>query len=457
MNNQNDNQNLNSNVNKQVTPPNFWGEDLMQSTYDADTPVAKPASQEVNTVATSVGQPYSPLLEQAKESQESVVQLQPAIVTNTQTTQVNVMDDNLASQQPLALTGSEGVSLDAVQTSKDYTSNAKYFQTINIEDNTLRAQDVVPVSVSPSSSNVPNNSDIQDYVRKFVGDKYQAISMSPFSFWAGTFGPFYFYYRKMYLYGILLAIINTLLMLLIFVNVWIYLGVFLAEFIIIGLITNQMYLKFANKKVLSIVVNNTNAKRQTLLTMCQSSGGTNVFLAILLNILINGVSSFVFTLLGGVALLTSILNGINTHTLLYDTSSTVDQVIEYTLPSSLVQSEKDDSRYIYYEQETVNNEQVDLEACVFDVNLVAKHKTSKDLVTYMADADKRYNRVSTYEVSTGDVWDLYDFNANGHHEMHIAKKFGDHIVLVSYYSSDASTEGICDIYLKEIMGSIKEK
>jgi hypothetical protein len=193
--------------------------------------------------------------------------------------------------------------------------------------------------------------------------------------------------------------------------------------------------------------------------MCQKSGGTSVFLAILLNIVINGASFFVFLLLGGVTLLASIFNELDTYTLHSDTNAnaTVDQVIEYTLPSSFVQSENDDSRYVYYEQKKISHEPVDLEACVFDVNLVTKYKTSKELVTYMADADKRYSRVSTYETSAGDVWDLYDFNANGYHEMYIAKKFGEHIVLVSYYSSNLSTEGVCDTYLKEIMGSIKEK
>lgn len=456
MNNQNNNQNLNNVGNdQQVAPPNFWGEDLMQSTYDNSTPVVKTNNQEVNVVSPNAGQPYSPLLEQGAVTQQSSLESQ-SVVSN-QPNQVNVVDDNLASQQPLAVTGNEGVTLDANHVKSEETINAKYFQTVTIEDNTLRAADVVPVSVSSSSSNGQTNSDIQDYVKKFVGDKYQSISMSPFSFWAGLFGPLYFYYRKMYLYGIFIAIVNLLLMLLTFVNGWIYFGASLAEFIILGLITNQIYLKFANKKVISIVATNPNANTTSLLTMCQSSGGTNIIVAILLNIVVNGASSFVFTLLGGAALLTSILNGLNTYTLHSDTSAKVEDIIEYTLPSTFVQDENDDSRYIYYEKEIVNNEEVDKEACVIDINLVAKHKTSKDLVTYMADADKRYSRVSTYEVSIDDVWDMYDFNANGVHEMYIAKKFGDHIVLVSYSSTNNSTEGVCDNYLIDIMKSIKKK
>jgi hypothetical protein len=444
MNNQNNNQNLNNAGNdQQVTPPNFWGEDLMQSTYDNSTPVVKTNSQEVNVVSPNAGQPYSPLLEQGVVTQQSSLESQP--VVSNQPNQVNVVDDNLASQQPLAVTGNEGITIDANHVKTEETTNAKYFQTVTIEDNRLRAADAVPVSVSSSSSNGQTNSDIQDYVKKFVGDKYQAISMSPFSFWAGLFGPLYFYYRKMYLYGIFIAIVNLLLMLLTFVNGWIYFGASLAEFIILGLITNQMYLKFANKKVISIVATNPNANTTSLQTMCQSSGGTSIFLAILLNIITNVASSFVFVLLGGAAILTSILNGLNTYTLHTDTSAKVEDVIEYTLPSTFVQDENDDSLY-----------SSDY-GCQFKVGLVAKHKTSKDLVTYMADADKRYSRVSTYETITGDVWDLYDFTSNGTHEMHIARKFGEHIVLIDYYSSNVSDDDVCDTYLKEIMGSIKEK
>ena len=41
--------------------------------------------------------------------------------------------------------------------------------------------------------------------------------------------------------------------------------------------------------------------------------------------------------------------------------------------------------------------------------------------------------------------------------VYIAKKFGDHIVLVSYSSTNNSTEGVCDNYLIDIMKSIKKK
>ena len=151
MNNQNNNQNLNNVGNdQQVAPPNFWGEDLMQSTYDNSTPVVKTNNQEVNVVSPNVGQPYSPLLEQGVVTQQSSLESQP--VVSNQPNQANVVDDNLASQQPLAVTGNEGITIDANHVKSEETTNAKYFQTVTIEDNRLRAADVVPVSVSSSSS-----------------------------------------------------------------------------------------------------------------------------------------------------------------------------------------------------------------------------------------------------------------------------------------------------------------
>ena len=67
---------------------------------------------------------------------------------------------------------------------------------------------------------------------------------------------------------------------------------------------------------------------------------------------------------------------------------------------------------VYYETDIVDDKEVKRKACLFNISLISGHETSKDLITYMADSDKRYNRVSTYKTEVGDSWDMYDFKNN---------------------------------------------
>ena len=374
------------------------------------------------------------------------------------------IDNNLIANQPLSLMALSGEAIDESQKPKDVIENSKFFQNTPLEDNRLKPEEVIPVSVAPVVDVLAEpvrNLNTNELVMAYIGPKYKEISMSPFSFCAFLFGPLYFFFRKMYLIGLILSAINFVISLFILKSLWIYLGAFAIMSILSGLIANTLMLNNAKNQVVKIAALNPTATQYDLVKICKSKGGTSLPLALVIMIGINIFTSVLFNVFGvNQALTTQMMNLIGgTKILNSDTTAVLEDVIEYEYPSTFVAYEEDPNYYIYYEQEKdkETNEIINKPACLVGIALVANHETSKDLIKYMADVDKRYNRVSSYEDFNGDVWDVYDYTANGSHTTYRARKINGHIVLITYSAITSSTPGVCDAYLDQIMDSIKEK
>ena len=374
------------------------------------------------------------------------------------------IDNNLIANQPLSLMALSGEAIDESQKPKDVIENSKFFQNTPLEDNRLKPEEVIPVSVAPVVDVLAEpvrNLNTNELVMAYIGPKYKEISMSPFSFCAFLFGPLYFFFRKMYLIGLILSAINFVISLFILKSLWIYLGAFAIMSILSGLIANTLMLNNAKNQVVKIAALNPTATQYDLVKICNSKGGTSLPLALVIMIGINLFTSVLFNVFGvNQALTTQMMNLIGgTKILNTDTTAVLEDVIEYEYPSTFVAYEEDPNYYIYYEQEKdkETNEIINKPACLVGIALVANHETSKDLIKYMADVDKRYNRVSSYEDFNGDVWDVYDYTANGSHTTYRARKINGHIVLITYSAITSSTPGVCDAYLDQIMDSIKEK
>ena len=374
------------------------------------------------------------------------------------------IDNNLIANQPLSLMALSGEAMDESQKPKDVTENSKFFQSTPLEDNRLKTDEVLPVSVTPVVDVLAEpvrDLNTNELVMSYIGPKYKEISMSPFSFCAFFFGPLYFFFRKMYLVGLVLSVINFVVSLFILKSIWIYLGCYAIISILAGLIANTLMLSNAKNQVIKIAALNPTATQYDLVKICKSKGGTALALALVVMIGINLFTSVLFNVFGiNEALTTQMMGLIGGNKILNsDPTAKVEDVIEYEYPSLFVAYEEDPNYYIYYEQEKdkETNELINKPACLVGISLVANHDTSKDLIKYMADVDKRYNRVSSYEATNGDVWDVYDYTANGSHTTYRARKINGHIVLITYSAITSSTPGVCDAYLEQIMTSIKEK
>ena len=377
------------------------------------------------------------------------------------------IDDYLRSNQPLSLMALSGETIDEEQKPKDVLENNKYFQQTKLEDNRLRAADVLPVSVAPVAPvndvlAVPKrNLNYNSLAQAFVGEKYRQISMSSFNIWASLLGSFYFFYRKMYLYGIIYAGIIMILNILTLTIPLIGLAASVIFWIITGLITNPLYISFARSKTLSIANSNPNMNQYELEKVCTSKGGTSFFLALLVNIGVNFVTSGILMVVGGASLLSGILNNQNDKGLPMDTSTTLEQVITYTLPSGYSEV-KDNPGYFEYVEPSVNLEEVEEESvgkykCSFNIGLVGEHESAEALVSSMAYADNRYNKVGSYNDKSGNKWDTYEFDYFGNMIYYRAREYDGHIVLVYYEIGKEVTDGVCETHLEDIMNSVKEK
>ena len=147
------------------------------------------------------------------------------------------IDNNLIANQPLSLMALSGEAIDESQKPKDVTENSKFFQNTPLEDNRLKPEEVIPVSVAPVVDVLAEpvrDLNTNELVMAYIGPKYKEISMSPFSFCAFLFGPLYFFFRKMYLIGLILSAINFVISLFILKSLWIYLGAFAIMSILSG-------------------------------------------------------------------------------------------------------------------------------------------------------------------------------------------------------------------------------
>lgn len=128
----------------------------------------------------------------------------------------------------------------------------------------------IPGQTPPGDNTNPVD---DEYVQAFVGPNYQDFVQSQFNIGAFFLAQIYFFYRKMFLYGLAIyAVELTILMLTgkVYIGLIVSLG--------FGFLTNKIYLNFARNKV-----NKLKQKYQggDLKMMCEKKGGTSVGFAIL--------------------------------------------------------------------------------------------------------------------------------------------------------------------------------
>ena len=131
-----------------------------------------------------------------------------------------------------------------------------------------------------------NNTD-EYLIRKFMGKNANKILGSSVNIGAFFFGALYFFYRKMYIYGIIIIGLNYLLTLVPFKYASILLNIFLLFF------TNKIYTDFAYGQVQSIKRINTDTDKDKLGIECAKSGGTS-FVGVLLFIVVIFIALAVF-------------------------------------------------------------------------------------------------------------------------------------------------------------------
>lgn len=129
-------------------------------------------------------------------------------------------------------------------------------------------------SYSMLYSNMYNNTitSDEDYQKGYIGPNYEMIKNNKFSLPAFAFGSLYLFYRKLWLYAIILILINIFSLGYLDSNT-VYI-VNLTISICLGIKFNSFYLNYTQKKVDEIKISNPDKTSTELLDVCKKKGGT---------------------------------------------------------------------------------------------------------------------------------------------------------------------------------------
>lgn len=131
--------------------------------------------------------------------------------------------------------------------------------------------------------------DTEDLVKAYVGKNYDKIKNTKFSIPTLLLGPLYFFYRKMYPYGLL-----WIFTIIVFGTLLSPLSIILP--IIFATLFAQLYLNDVKRKVNNIKLQNKTTDKETLYNTCKKKGGVNITLPILIVILGIVILSFIIEL-----------------------------------------------------------------------------------------------------------------------------------------------------------------
>lgn len=160
-------------------------------------------------------------------------------------------------------------------------------------------------SISTQSANFSTFTD-DELLRAFIGKNYEKITTRTFNFAGFFFKTFYMLYRKMFLYAILLFLVN-----LVVLNLIDNFIVTLAFNVAVGFLVNRIYLFYAKKKIDKIKIQNKQKDINELKSICSAKGGTSVgkiFLGLLAELGITLVVLFAMFAVGIGGMLGSLFN-----------------------------------------------------------------------------------------------------------------------------------------------------
>lgn len=233
--------------------------------------------------------------------------------------------------------------------------------------------------------------DNDELLKSFIGNNYEKITSRPFNFAGFFFTFFYMFYRKMFLYGLILFIIEL-------ITVHEIIGFIIAMIInlLIGLFINKLYIHYANKKIKKIKEQNPQKTIDEVKQVCTIKGGTSVG-QLILGIFIVGAITFILAILIVITSPLRYFNFKNNHKYIpennYSENNTYEGVLISDLSAipadefsvdipSVFKTESEDKRAQYDYSYDGNTGEV-FDDCEFSLQSVSGYSSSKNLIDQM--------------------------------------------------------------------------
>ena len=344
-----------------------------------------------------------------------------------------------------------------------------------IDKNVVNADAEVELQNTQFNNNVVENSipdNDEELLKSFIGKNYDKITTKKFSFSGFFFSFGYMFYRKMFLYGIVFALIETALVSFIADTTVASISVLIIS-ILCGLIVNKLYIGFATSKIRKF--KSINVNQEQLNTLCAIKGGTSVgkvVLGILVEIIFAIVIAVVAIIIGFKSSLTKIvsdfaakfnisINGSETNNtnkdikysgeIEKDTSIIIKDKFSISLPSYFENNSLSyDYKYVY---KTGNG---DFDECSIEMYSPKKFTDAEKLIQEMAEYDSESIDKIEKETINEIEWNKY-YHKNGFGEkIYYGATIDEKVYLVELKIEEDSGM-VCGYYLADAMETIAKK
>lgn len=309
-------------------------------------------------------------------------------------------------------------------------------------------------------NNINNNVDEEKLVMSFIGNNYDKIISNKFSLPAFFFGGLYLYYRKMFLYGIIVMIIQIVMSLFNLGNYTIIINIVLA------LTANKIYLYFVRGKVAKIKETYQN-KDEDIVEVCKKKGGTSFGMVIgglFLNFILAVIILFLAIILGigslagsflGELFKSSIPGSANNYNgiIQYDDSVKLNDVFSMVIPTDFQNDDSTDYMYNYKMNSNPNDTMFG--NCNFTIGIVNNATSSEKLAKSMA----KYNNASDSleEKTINDIkWYYLNYSSVSKEHVYLTE-IDKKVFIYEYEIGTSANENLCITNKDTIINSIYKK
>ena len=389
---------------------------------------------------------------------------QPIINTDN-----NIINQNITSQNTANSINNQNTNNNINITANTNINNNQNLNINNQQQNINNIQmPNINQNISSDNLNTTNNNQYQnqdfnnneELLKSFIGNNYDKIVNSGFSLCGFFFGEFYYFYRKMYLYGFIIILLKIFL--LNAVNGLIS----IALYVLLGLFTNKIYLNFANSKINKIKNKNPSGD---LSRICSAKGGTSIgmiFVALILDIvlliiyvilmIVLNISIGIVSLFGSLGSdIMSSPNGEYNGVLSYNSSVVISDDFSFDIPSMYQEGFLNSEYVINYTYKTDENEI--LSNCEFSFAAIDGYSSSSELINQIAEYNKVSSSVSNTTINN-IVWYTTNYNDGSlANTYYYATEKNNMVYLVQYEIGSNVKTNVCEEHKTAIINSIKNK
>ena len=378
----------------------------------------------------------------------------------------NIVPNDVMMNQPLSMNSLGATPINNDEIPNDIIEHNKYINKdqMNIKNTNIPNEKKVVV---PSSVNVLDEQKIiiddVALLKAYVGNKYNSINMSPFSFGAFFFNEFYFYYRKMYMLGFLIFILKVFVFLLLREILFLSFLVLIIISIILGLVTNSIYLGLNRSKVLRIKKKYSRCKQGELNAICAKKGGTSLLSAIFINLLLYFLLVVGIISVYGKSFFIDIFNNLsevfdkNNVENRFDgkviySNENIEKYFDIVVPTEFVKD-----NYAPFSYKVAIDDEGKNSTCSFAFGIAKDFYTGDELIRKIAQYNELEENVTMVEGRDNLTWYIFYTNTKTENIFYRATSINDRAVIFEYKSEIDANDGVCDRYIVEILDSIKLK